>query len=297
MSELVFHIGHHKTATTWLQTKFFDSHPDIELLSNFNAPWDDEFISYLIGTSERKFDNNLCSSLLKSDKRLVSREDGVSVVSAERLSGHPFSGGYDSYLIANRIFTCFPEAKIILVIRNQVDMLTSMYKQLVRGGYLGTFSDLIHGYHWKGVGFSLDFLEYDLLISKYHSLFGKEHVLVLLYEDLKIDQRKYVRKISTFLGVDEFYETSNDKGAVNVSLPEKQISAKRLLNHCRKTEYNPFPIVSIDTSNLDRWSRLLSLFFSSNIFDDKDIEFVRGYYTESNSRLKIILDRELPGYS
>ena len=36
---IVFHIGHHKTASSWLQEIYFTNHPDINLINNYFEPW------------------------------------------------------------------------------------------------------------------------------------------------------------------------------------------------------------------------------------------------------------------
>lgn len=296
MRKIVFHIGHHKTATTWLQMKYFDSHPQLNLVSNFLTPWEDPFLSYLIGTSERKFDANTCIDMLEGTE-LEDDTNYVNVISAERLSGHPYSGGYDSYLIAERICRCFPDSKIIIVIRNQLDMLISMYQQLVREGYLGTFKNFINSKHWKGTSFSLDFLEYDLIVKKYQSMFTDDRVLVLLYEDMRADLVRYVGQISKFLGVDDYAVETGKKDRVNVSLRPNNIRAIRLVNQFKRSEFNPFPIFSMTSKFHHYFSKFLSFMVSSSaIIDGQDKTYIRDYYAESNSRLERILNRKLTGY-
>jgi hypothetical protein len=62
----------------------------------------------------------------------------VPVLSAERLSGNPDSGGYDSVHVAEYLAATFPEARVLIVIREQADMLVSSYKRYVRNGGPGT---------------------------------------------------------------------------------------------------------------------------------------------------------------
>ena len=62
----------------------------------------------------------------------------VPVLSAERLSGNPDSGGYDSVHVAEYLAATFPEARVLIVIREQADMLVSGYERYVRNGGPGT---------------------------------------------------------------------------------------------------------------------------------------------------------------
>jgi hypothetical protein len=297
MKNLAFHVGHHKTATTWLQRRYFARHPQINLVSNYRAPWDDRFLCYLIGSTDRSFSPMRCTELL-SEQLQIREDNHVNLISAERLSGHPYSGGYDSYLIAERIHSCFPEARIMIAVRSQVAMLRAMYKALVRQGYLGTFSDLVSSKRWRGTAFSMDFLEYDLLVSKYVELFSEKNVLVLVYNDLRQDPRLYLNQISSFLTIGAF-DYCDQGERVNVGLKDNRIRAMRHLNHFRQTELNPFPIFRLPHKLVRGLSRMLSPFLllsGSGLMRDSEIEYVRSYYSESNQRLRGILRRDLSGF-
>ena len=298
MKELVFHIGLHKTGTTWLQKNFLSKHPGIELVTNYSTPWDDAFLKYLIGTTERKFDILQCRKILNN--RLPKDQPTskkIFLVSAERLSGHPYSGGYDSFNLSERIHSCFPEAQIIFTIRNQVDIILSAYKQLVLEGYRGTLSELIRTKHWKGVGFSLDMYEYNLIIEKYYSLFSPDKVLVLLHEDFKKNPILFVQMISNFLNVTHFVP-SNIKTATHKSLKDSDIAFIRVLNHFRKSELNPFPLLEINNKLLKFIRGFLAIFPNKmTLFNMKDQDYIREYYKQSNLRLKKLLNYDFSEYT
>ena len=297
MKDVIFHVGHHKTATSWLQSRYFIDHPQINLISNSKAPWDDKLLNYLIGSTQRNFNTSRCIKIF-NDQLQSDEEDHINMISAERLSGHPFSGGYDSFIIAERIYSCFPKAKIIIVVRNQIDMLRSIYQQLVKEGYLGNFTDFIKSKRWKGTTFSMDFLEYDLLISKYIELFSEKNVLILVYEDLRKNQQMYLNSISSFLNIEGIDYRSNDD-RVNKSLKNTQIRAMRLINQFRKTELNPFPIIKIHKKFVNGLSRILSpcfVFAKPELIENDEIEYIKSYYSESNQRLRKLLSRDLLQY-
>jgi Sulfotransferase family len=296
MKDLVFHIGHHKTATTWLQTGYFSEHPQIRLAAEFHTPWNDAFLAHLIGSTERSFSVSECRSIL--EKKLLSVTDDphkVIAISAERLSGHPYSGGYDSYIIANRIHACFPEARIIMSIRNQIDMLISVYKQLVLEGYLGTFTDMIGCRQWKGTAFSLDMYKYDRLISRYIELFSRERLLILTYENFLNNKIGYINLLSNFLGV-PYFEASNFNTVVNQATSERQIRATRVLNYFRKSELNPFPLLEITPSISRRLEKIFAKVLGDLRFDDEQLEYLRRYYAPSNVVLRKLLNDDLEGY-
>ena len=94
----------------------------------------DHPVRQLVGA--RPFEFDAASSRAAFDPLLSKVEDEglFPVVSFERFSGNPFSGGYDSKEIANRLAEVFPGARVLVVIREQRSMIVSTYKQYVREG-------------------------------------------------------------------------------------------------------------------------------------------------------------------
>lgn len=301
MKDVVFHIGHHKTATSWLQDYYFSKHPDIHVISNYCFPWTDSFLHYLVTTSERKFSVARCRETFQENLLRAAKNSRASLnlVTAERLSGAPYSGGYDSFIIARRLQECFPKARIILGIRNQVDMIRSFYKQQIREGYTGRFSDFIYTPpSWSGTAFTLDMLEYDLLIAKYYELFSPDRCLILVYEDFVQKPVDVLDNISRFLGIGGY--TSADIGKkINKSRNDSKIRRRRFLNHFQKSEMNPFPLLTLSARSQKVVYRLLSplySLFSQPLISAADIEYVKEYYRIPNQRLRQLLGRNLPEY-
>jgi hypothetical protein len=58
----------------------------------------------------------------------------IPMVSSERLSGNPHSGGYDSAVLAERLHQVFPGARVLVMIREQRSMILSSWAQYVRVG-------------------------------------------------------------------------------------------------------------------------------------------------------------------
>lgn len=288
---IVFHIGYHKTGTSWLQSRYFAAHPSICMANDAQAPWDDAFLESLIGCSDRKFDPDRSRNLLlrKVESAMATKTTAeVAVVSAERLSGHPFSGGYDSFRIAERIHACAPEAMILCVVRNQLDMILSVYRQLVSEGLAASFDDLLNVKHWKGVGFDLGFYEYDFLIDKYWSLFGKEHVCALPYEQMRNDKEAFLGTLCKFIGVRNI--EIKDTRIVNRSLGDCAIRGARFFNHFRRSELNPNPLIAVNAHFLHQIIRGMDVVTrrfgcSSNLLSEENIRNFAKLYEGSNSRL------------
>lgn len=125
------------------------------------------------------------------------------VLSAERLSGAFQAGGYDSAEIAARLKEVFPEAKILMVIREQRSMILSAYVQYVRAGGARSFLRYMRGpSRAKGFlpGFGVEHFLYDRLVHRYIELFGPDKVLVLPYEQFLKNPLAFVRQVVQFGG-------------------------------------------------------------------------------------------------
>lgn len=289
---VVFHIGFHKTASSWLQQVYFPAQSEVTLICDAQNPKDDPFLSYLVTTPDAKFNSKECENLLW-ERIAAYGETGdkcVYLVSAERLSGYPISGGFDNFRIAERIHSVMPRAKIIVVVREQTAIIRSIYKQMVREGYPGRLEEMLFSDSWKAPGFELSYLEYDLLISKYFSLFGEQKVLTLPYELIRENKEKLTDKLCGFLGTSASIPSKKEK-LINRSLPAGSLSLIRWLNHFRRSELNPYPVFSIP----DRLLRVLKKIIvkvthnydsRSNFMSDAQRTWLTTYYKESNERLK-----------
>jgi hypothetical protein len=241
------HIGFHKTATSWLQEVVFPNHPHLHPYVAGRV-WDDPFLRCIVAESDREFEPARArEAYLGGLSRLGPLgADEVVVVSAERLSGHAASGGYDTIRIARRLHDAVPEARVLIVVRSQIDMIESEYRQLVGEGYRGRLSSLWATDAWKRVQFDLGHYEYDSLVREYQRLFGTEKVAVFTYEGFLADRTRFLDRLAAFWCVEPAaVATDLAERDVHPGLPNRGIAALRLLNHFRRTELNPFPIVDI----------------------------------------------------
>lgn len=205
MSKIVIHLGLHKTGTSFLQAEVF------QRIKNVN------YIGMLrYGT--KIYDNKL------------------NIISDEELSVNPHlppcHGNYlDSEqrtVIAKRLHSIFPEAKIILGIRNKDTWLRSVYSQYVKGGGVHNFDSFVSNV------FDHHFLDFESYIDCLKGLFNE--VLIYRFEDLKQDPNSFVSNICDFIGVDAppFKNKIYEKG-----WSERQISLGLFLNRFFYSEYNP----------------------------------------------------------
>jgi len=223
-SRILIHVGYHKTGTTWLQTGFFRDEK-----IGFLKPWESGIIrQQIVSPSEFEFDASRARTVLLEQSQKKDR-DYVLVMSDERLSGSPHSGGYDSALIANRLAASFPEARILIVIREQNSAIYSIYHQYVRDGGAASLKNYLTPRNTAEVPqFHFVHLEYHHLISLYYKLFGRSNVLVLPFEWLSKSPDDFLSRITSFAGLDS--SSHGIEGLRYPSLGAATIELKRWAN-------------------------------------------------------------------
>ncbi|MGB7930997.1 MAG: hypothetical protein WCH04_02010 [Gammaproteobacteria bacterium] len=207
----LIHIGYHKTATTWLQRELFCINSNVFVpLSPDNNPnvgkyLGRQFIRDRDGYLLSPFDLNRDVILQELEFILGKIDIGgrVPVLSYERLSGNPHSGGFDARVIAERIQACFPDARIFCVIREQQEILLSTYFQYLKIGGTDTLKTyLSRSYDGRRPGFSPAHFNYIDLVSCYCRLFRRENVLILPYEMFRNQAGLFLEKLGMFVSLD-----------------------------------------------------------------------------------------------
>ena len=247
LQDPVFHIGYSKTGTKWLQLGYLAQHPGIADLVSDRRQWDNPVLRALVLSPPGLFEPTYCQELFQQDWDRHCKGKKLPVYSAERLAGHPFSGGYDGIHVARRIGRAFPQARVLIVIRNQLTLLPSLYKEMLVGGYLGRFEDLIHpdpAILWAGPAFSLQMLNYCHLVDEYKKWLPGENVRVLLYEELLADPAGFLESISSFMGIGHIAPDGLYERRI-VSGQHKGTSGHRLWNHFRRTLIHPYPLLNL----------------------------------------------------
>jgi hypothetical protein len=194
------HIGYHKTGTSWLQ-KFLFRKP---VGFRWGRKGPDTPIARLVAARSLEFDATLARADFRTELD-ASRERGlIPVVSLERLSGHPFSGGFDSKEMAERLASVFPEGRVLGVFREQRSMIVSTYKQYVRVGGACSLSRFIDPPRYRRPRmplFDAQHFEYHHLLSRYRELFGAANVLFIPYELFLREPKEFVARIVDFAGL------------------------------------------------------------------------------------------------
>lgn len=199
---MLVHIGYHKAASTVLQDQIFGGANGI-----FLPPAEPRhvLVQRFVVPQPMCFDAAEARAHYDPIRRQAEAEGRVFVLSHERFSGYPPSGGFDSTIIADRLRRSFPEAKILIVLREQRASILSMYSQYVTDGgdlSLGDYLTPREPYLKRAPGFSVEFYRYHRLVNLYRRLFGAENVLCLVFEEFARDPAGSLARLFRFLGHD-----------------------------------------------------------------------------------------------
>jgi Sulfotransferase family len=243
---LLLHIGYHKTGSRWLRFLFFGNAQTGFGWVDKTAP--DHPVRRLVGARPFEFDADSCRAEFDPLLRRLEDDGLFPVVSFERFSGNPFSGGYDSKEIADRLAAVFPEARVLVVVREQRSMIVSTYKQYVReGGALPVRKFMLPptSKSMRVPWFDLRHFEYHHLLGYYRRLFGPEAVLALTYEQFVAEPSAFVEQIARFAGrplSSEVLASLRFDLKANPGPPATAIAARRVLNEIGvRSDLNPAP--------------------------------------------------------
>ena len=295
---LLIHIGYHKTATTWMQRLLFMPAHGYHPLANH-----DQVFEHITAPHGLCFDPKPMQRLIAEglEKMLPT---GVPVVSSEILSGNLFFGGRESEAYAIRLKSIAPDARILISIRAQLQLLPSVYMQYVSCGGTMPCAQFFERQTPLGYfGFDAVHFEYDRLVGHYQNLFGRENVYVLPQESLKVDMAAAARKLAEFCDNTDFQGLTREAHqVVMASYPEYAAPFLRRANHVQRSVLVPAPIFSLGETPGGLYRALGYVLktpaLAQRLKNHKPVSnYVKtrfaGRYTQSNVRLAHITDGKL----
>jgi hypothetical protein len=231
----------------------------------------------------------------------------VPVISHEDLCGYPVYSRYYGHQVADRLHATFPEAKILITIREQKSVLRSLYGQYVRQD--GEWPiEMFLGSGAEPPGFApicrLDHLEYDLLASHYARLFGQEQVLVLPYELLKASPIEFQQRIHDFAGTGAMAKSTHSRELVgHGALTLRWLRRLNRVVRLRPDWDGNWRTLPLSVRAKAKVAKLMDKVFPTylqraeekrlNAFIDRR---VAGYYGESNRRLQKLCEFDLASF-
>jgi hypothetical protein len=221
-SEPVIHIGYPKCASTYLQRLVF---PNVGKAANLaGGSWADKCYLFRNDFDAARFQSIVDTAYVPSS--IPGRE--VPILSCEAFVEAPF-GGFETHfmdnlqrhgldpshythrngVISTRLKQAYPDARILIIVREPLSWAVSRYKMYYRAGQTSQPID-----HF--LSSSLE--NYAETTARYMELFGADRVRVLPFEMLERDPVLFVRRVVEFIDP-----------AVTVSVPESRLNAAPLL--------------------------------------------------------------------
>ena len=303
-AKVLIHIGYHKTATSALQKQLFSAvdgpfatppgEPKYVLSNRFVLP------------QPLTFDPNAVREQYADFLNTAHGSEKVAVFSHERFSGYPATGGFDSPMIADRLKKTFPDAHVLIVFREQLSSILSMYSQYVTDGGHKSFKRYIAQVEpmmRRVPMFSPEFYHYHRLFKYYQTLFGEDRVHGLTYEQFVRDSGAFVAQLCGGLGVEapkQQFDRTNTKRSqsfqvlqrvVNRTLSRNQLSAGAFVplpNASRRFGKLSGPLSRIFPTALDTMIERRTARYAAEQFD--------GAFAESNAALQELTGLDLGQY-
>ena len=299
---VLFHIGYHKTGTTWLQMRL------LRPAHGYAPPHEDIYATHRDVFEHVTRPHKLAFDAAAARAALIDglgREDLVPVISSEILSGHPFWGGRDSADFAHRLHQIAPQARILITIRAQIPAIASVYMQYVRRAGTLPPARFFDGAQVLGYdGFDPVHFEYHRLVGLYQSLFGADRVKVMTQEALASDPAAYVAELARFAGADARLPIPSTSRQ-SASESEAAVPFLRRINHVIFDGANPAPVLNLGpvarlayrgTGWAFRMMKARGLITARPVTAEAGRRFT-GHYAASNRELVKICDGlDLPGY-
>jgi len=325
------HIGYPKNLSTTLQNDFFSKHTELNYLgigfNSENLKYKNRNISVyfeaLIRARDIEF-KDIHHNLYNTFNNELKGNVGIS---HENLSFHFSNDEVDITQKVDRLFNFFGnDTKIIVIVRNQFDLIKSLYKESLKAGLSLNFYDYINMLYRNKFHSYLNEFQFDKVLDIYKTKFGIENIVVLpieIYREngalIKNDNSYIiVEKICQFLGIN--YEeinlnhnnpSMNDKEAFQLLELNKRYPnnlGKGNYNLVDKHKYNDvfsyFEYIESDIyhevkikRNLIEYSKKIALTDSRTIdyfAEPKILEELKKMFIASNERLAKNYNIDLP---
>lgn len=292
----LIHVGYPKCASTFLQDRLF--YPQG---LGFHRPGKEDralLFEELILNDGFGFDADASRDRFE---RMAGGAKGVVVWSEETLVGDPMQRRYNGGDVARRMKAIFPDARVLMIVREQRAMAISCYRQYVREGGRHSIEDFI-GTGSEPLSFHPilrpRFLQYARPVAQYQELFGSENVLVLPFEELVSDVNAGADTIRKFASAEADERRAIDEEARNPGLKGLALATVQRLNPLRPL-YPSVPRGAKRDKLVGRIGRVAARLpkgFGEGIERDLKEAVERRYaglFTEDNKRLEQLIGRDL----
>jgi len=188
-----------------------------------------------------------------------------------------------------------PDAKIIIILRNPVERAYSYYLWRISNGKTYSFSEAIS----EALESKDDFFKgliinggwYFDQVLRYQNIFGKNRIMILIFEEFIKDPKKTVKEVLNFLGVNSEPPDSVELVHNTPTIPRGKLSTLLLQNNLIKKMGEQMLPTSVGEYVA---KRILGKKISKPKMEEKDRVFLKNLYHEDMKKLKELLNRDLP---
>ena len=206
---IVLHVGLPKAASAFMRRVVF---PRLDSTKVFHSQT--HFKSEVGVFSAGRFRNTDVKTFRENFKRKLENIDQKTILLCEfSLSGNPAQPVEDYKSFYERtdfLKKVFPDAEIIFILRNQIDWLVSIYRNIIEVGDSVSMDEFLGfedgGFRRRGCkeDHRIDGLGFDFstMCDYYVKLFGREKVHIFFQEDMKNDPENFIGELQEAIGCD-----------------------------------------------------------------------------------------------
>lgn len=193
--DVIVFLGMPKTGTSFLHSKVFPNIHEVDFFSEIPVRYKSTKNKILISSG-------LCGTPLYSFEQELD----------------------DRNKVLDKLYSIYPDARLILIVRDIKSAVVSWYSQYVEYGGLKDLENFVHS------ELDHDWFNVESYINKMKEMFPE--IYIGNFESLKKDETSFVKNICKFMDVDvPIYDT----GVVNKGWTSQQKSLGRFLNKFWKT--------------------------------------------------------------
>ena len=286
--QVYLHIGVPKSGTTALQQTVFMPCEEVLYLGKplttvFRRVG--ELICGIIDPPEDEWTAGLALFCLRMAPLFAAPSQCV-VISEEEFSCGSQVGSVSRSEIAKRLHLLFPNARVLLVLRNQLTALQSLYAyaMTIPGTSFVPFNAWLNEQrealpHSRG----FEMFDYADLMDVYAGRFGRERIEVFFHEDFSAHHSEFVARLARILGIDETFTRTIENLRMNTRPSLRMVRAM----HFRGSRPWVDQVIERLPPILRR--KLVEAVASGPALDvsygSEEEAFVRAYYANGNRRL------------
>ncbi len=200
MREIYIHLGLHKTASTFLQKRFFPLHSRQIVYLNLRKELR-PFLSYILNAHDLEFTAQEALDIWAACLPESKGPQKAMLISDEQLCGSPWNNASDRIRYFDRINSIFPEAKYILFLRNQTDMTESLYLQYIKAGGTAKWKDFLSHDTYPLSFARKAYLRYGEYLRYMAEATDASRIICMFYEDLRDNPKACLQALSSQLGI------------------------------------------------------------------------------------------------